>query len=77
MRPERTDPWKLQLVLSSAALAISAPGAVIFALLNLPQFVVVALSLLAALALINVLGVVTAIRPHVSHAPDHGGRRFQ
>jgi hypothetical protein len=58
--PENTDSQKLRLVLSSAALAISAAAAVIFALLDLPQVLVLGLALLAALAPIDVAGIVGA-----------------
>jgi hypothetical protein len=56
--PEKPDSQKLRLVLSSAALAVSAAAAVSFALLDLPQVVVLGLALLAALALIDVAGIV-------------------
>jgi hypothetical protein len=49
----------LRLVLSSAALIASAGGAVILALLELPQLLTLALALIAALALIDLAGTIT------------------
>jgi len=67
--PERTDRPGLRLVLSSAVLAISAPAAVIFALRDLPQALVLALALLAALALIDVAGIYSAAASTSSRPP--------
>lgn len=58
--PESTGSLRLRLVLSSAALAVSATGAVMLALLSLPQILVLGLALLAAVALTDVAAILSA-----------------
>ena len=62
LTPESTGPLTLRLVLSSAALAVSVAGAVILALLGLPQILVLGLALVTAVALTDVAAIVSAGR---------------
>jgi hypothetical protein len=74
MPSESTGPLGLRLVLSSAAMAVATVGAVVFALLGLPQILVVGLSLVAAAALIDVAGILSARHELGLHRPvatDH------
>ena len=57
---ETRPPLDLRLVLSSAAMLVAAVGAIVLALLGLPQLLVAALALLAAVALIDVAGILSA-----------------
>jgi membrane protein YdbS with pleckstrin-like domain len=59
LAPQPTETLNLRVLLSSAAFLVCAVSAVLLALADGPQVLVVGLSLLAALAMIDVAGVVT------------------
>ncbi|TWD81840.1 hypothetical protein FB561_2964 [Kribbella amoyensis] len=60
---ERQPGHHLRLVLSAALFVVAVVSVVIFALLELPSVLVVALSLAAALALVDFAGTLASDRP--------------
>lgn len=62
VKSEQTQPSMMRLSLSSVVLAVAVASAVTLALLNQPKVIVLGLSLISAIALIDVAGTVSARR---------------